>query len=85
MPRVIEAMTRVELVDGRTVRVWSEIERLDRFCDETQRIAGLVCSLAVGGTRTQLLAAVIAQNPGVNAVEVLESDGCGLLIYPDWP
>ena len=86
MPRVIEAMTRVEWGDGRVVRVWSDLNaRSASLHVEHEEVEKMVRRLSDDSVSAKHLAEKIADVPGVNAVEVLEAHGCGVVIYPEWP
>lgn len=83
MPRVVESMTRLSVL-GLKVRVWRQqaaVENTYNNQDLTARANSLV-NASVFDIRT--VAEALAALPGVNAVEVLGVNDCGVVIYPDW-
>lgn len=93
MPRVVESMTRVELTDGRVVRVWRDETALPHETEADWIEIAYRNRLNLAGPIADLLANVpsnevarrVATMKRVNAVEVLEKDGSGVLVYPEWP
>ena len=80
--RIIESMTKITLPNGYTVRVWRNESKLEQHYDNSD-----INSLALQNvdlTKSELTEA-LCKLPRVNAVEVLNSDGSGILIYPEWP
>ena len=84
----VESMTPVTMPDGRKVRIWRE-EPSHQFSHEAhEEVSREVLALA----RRQLvttagdLAEMIAdQVHGVAAVEVLDAQGRGVVVYKVWP
>ncbi len=84
---VLESMTRLE-VCGRVIRIWRDEKNLsyiDNSDLETHadKIRAAFAPGAIGPTSAELLKGFAAFNR-VSAVEVLNENGCGLLLYPDW-
>lgn len=92
--KVVESMTRVTLADGRTVRVWRDEEPthiLPSYVDLNQRLIDRIHEMANPASplrdtpSSADMAHAISKIARVNAVEILEPDGNGVLIYPEWP
>jgi hypothetical protein len=78
--RVYESMTRVQA--GRfSVRVWREEKCLEPQSNDDLRAA--LEAAPLDATAPDLIAIAEAL-PRVVAVEVLDDDGNGILLYPDW-
>ena len=82
--RVIESMSKYSPL-GLTIRVWrSEAELKSRYSHND--IVKLIDRLSDNrSTPLHTYAQEIAKLPRINAVEVLDYDGHGVLIYPEWP
>lgn len=78
--RIYESMTRVQLGEY-TIRVW-QIEKgtitngPDRYITEALN----VCPPSV-----LLISETLDQFPDVSAYEILDANGNGAIVYPDWP
>lgn len=75
--RIMESMTRIEKTNY-IVRVWRKEESL-RPCDN----ADIIRATAGIEERTDLIEAIEAL-PRVEAIEVLDRFGNGVILYPDW-
>jgi hypothetical protein len=80
--RIIESMTRVTLPNKMYIRVWRQENELKATYDNND--IHRLCKLNTYMSPEQL-AEKVCTLPRINAVEVLDADGSGLLIYPDWP
>ena len=80
--RIIESMTRVTLPNKMYIRVWRQENELKSTYDNSDIYT--LCKLNTYMSPEQL-AEKICTLSRINAVEVLDADGSGLLIYPDWP
>lgn len=82
MAKVIESMTRIPLSGGRVVRVWREESSLSKEYD-TGDIQGCV---VLNSTLPQnKLVEAILRLPRINAIEVIDMKGNGVVYYTDWP
>ncbi len=79
----VESMRRVPLSNGRVVRVWRDRtkENLAASYDDSDIVTTCI-SHAINDT--QLLAA-LAKLKGVNAVELVDANGQGTVVYTAWP
>ena len=82
MPKVIESMTRVPLSGGRVVRVWREEQGLTKEYD-TGDIQG--CVIMNSALPQNKLVEAVLKLPRINAVEVIDMRGNGVVYYSDWP
>lgn len=85
--RAYELMRKVA-VGPLTIRLW--IDSDDGLCEECEEradeLALCASTLADEDDVPLLLAEKLANTLlGLNAVEVLDADGNGGLVYPDWP
>ena len=85
--RVYELMRKV-LVGPLTIRLWIDAD--DGLCEQCEEradeIALCASTLADEEDPPMLLAEKLANTlQGLNAVEVLDDEGNGGLVYPDWP
>ena len=84
----IESMTRVA-VDGLVVRVWREEESIQEtyensdIAEEVRRICGAYYE-ASEASRKDIVAALV-DLPRINAVEVTNVNGDGVVVYVNWP
>jgi hypothetical protein len=78
--RVYESMTRF-FKEGYTVRVWRSEESLKPAPTDDIKWA---LALAPIDSEPADLVAIVEALPRVVAVEVLDDDGNGILLYPDW-
>lgn len=81
---VIESMTRFECLNF-NVRVWREENDLEYDNRDLQKIVKAYETTDWGGYGMRLMIESITGLPRVNAVEVLQKNGDGFVIYPDWP
>ena len=79
----VESMRRVKLSNGRVVRVWRDRtkENLSASYDDADIVSTCI---AQATNDTQLLAA-LAKLRGVNAVELVDANGQGTVVYTSWP
>lgn len=76
-------MRRVNLSNGRVVRVWRD--RTKELLAASYDDADIVSTcIANANNDTQLLAA-LGKLKGVNAVELVDANGQGTVIYTAWP
>lgn len=85
--RVYELMRKVS-VGPLTIRLWIDAD--DGLCEQCEEradeIALCASTLADEEDPPMLLAEKLANTlQGLNAVEVLDDEGNGGLVYPDWP
>lgn len=79
--RIIESMTKISILN-KTVRVWRNESVLRDAYDNADLDA--ICQVNMH-LPIHIIAEVLANQTRVNAVEVLNEDGSGVLIYPEWP
>jgi len=79
----IESMRRVNLSNGRVVRVWRDRtkENLSASYDD----ADIVSTCITNATNDTQLLASLAKLKGVNAVELTDANGQGTVVYTAWP
>ena len=79
----VESMRRVPLSNGRVIRVWRDrtTELLAASYDDADIVSTCI---AQANNDTQLLAA-LAKLKGVNAVELVDANGQGTVVYTSWP
>ena len=79
----VESMRRVNLSNGRVVRVWRDRtrENLSASYDD----ADIVSTCITNATNDTQLLAALAKLKGVNAVELVDSNGQGTVVYTSWP
>ena len=79
----VESMRRVPLSNGRVIRVWRDrtTELLAASYDDADIVSTCI---AQANNDTQLLAA-LAKLKGVNAVELVDANGQGTVVYTAWP
>ncbi len=76
-------MRRVNLSNGRVVRVWRD--RTKDLLAASYDDADIVSTcIANANNDTQLLAA-LGKLKGVNAVELVDANGQGTVVYTSWP
>lgn len=70
-----------------TIRVWQHLDKLsDRDNNSIADFIRTIINKARSDyTTSGDLLETIANVPGVNAVEMKNKEGYGVLIYPDWP
>jgi hypothetical protein len=76
-------MRRVNLSNGRVVRVWRDRtkENLSASCDD----ADIVSTCITNATNDTQLLAALSKLKGVNAVELVDANGQGTVVYTAWP
>ena len=82
---VIESMTTFQR-DGLTIRIWqAEDEVLDSYdrSDLELRLGQILFNMDT--PRIGKVAEALANLPGVNAVEVKNAKGNGIVLYKEWP
>ena len=80
MNRVTETMTRLT-VGPWMVRVWRQTPRMELGPDqEVQQVLWNLINPAPAD-----IADALDQLSGMNAYEILNADGNGALVYPNWP
>lgn len=79
----VESMRRVPLSNGRVVRVWRDRtkENLAASYDD----ADIVTTCITHATNDTQLLAALAKLKGVNAVELVDANGQGTVVYTAWP
>ena len=79
----VESMRRVPLSGGRVIRVWRDRtkELLAASYDDADIVATCI---AQANNDTQLLSS-LAKLKGVNAVELVDANGQGTVVYTSWP
>lgn len=79
----VESMRRVPLSGGRVIRVWRDRtkELLAASYDDADIVATCI---AQANNDTQLLSS-LAKLKGVNAVELVDANGQGTVVYSSWP
>lgn len=95
MPRVIESMTKYIIQWGfeyLTIRVWRNEGRVsDKYNNDDILLAVSTYARGISSpdtTKSPPLAKIVeelSKLPRVNAVEVVDQSGNGILIYPEWP
>ena len=79
----VESMRRVNLSNGRVLRVWRD--RTKDLLAASYDDADIVSTCIANATNdTQLLSAV-AKLKNVNAVELVDANGQGTVVYTAWP
>lgn len=84
MKVLIESMTRYKF-QGFTVRCWREEES---FSMEAQRITFRDINIAINGVGSydeNTIAETLIKLDRMNAVEVLDKRGQGVVLYKNWP
>ena len=81
--RILESMTRVTLPNQTYIRVWRQENTLQR--EYNNKDIHTLCKMNIHLYPHQLAEKICSDLDRINAVEVLDADGAGLLIYPDWP
>ena len=88
--KVIESMTRIVDIPGITIRVWREENDLYRTYDKDDLLVEAWNVYNRGRQTPSLglvpdLADALSKLPRVNAVEVIDGAGNGVVVYPEWP
>jgi len=76
-------MRRVNLSNGRVVRVWRD--RTKELLAASYDDADIVSTCIVQATNDTQLLAALAKLKGVNAVELVDANGQGTVVYTAWP
>jgi len=79
----IESMRRVPLSNGRVIRVWRD--RTTELLAASYDDADIVSTCIAQANNDTLLLAALAKLKGVNAVELIDANGQGTVVYPIWP
>lgn len=79
----IESMRRVNLSNGRVIRVWRDRtkENLSASYDD----ADIVSTCITNATNDTQLLAALSKLKAVNAVELVDANGQGTVVYTAWP
>ena len=82
-PAVIESMTTFTIC-GLVCRVWRQEERVQSYYDNHDLFEA---AQELGPARTTIapLAELLSKRVRVNAVEVKDAQGNGVVIYQEWP
>lgn len=76
-------MRRVNLSNGRVVRVWRE--RTKDLLAASYDDADIVSTCIAQATNDTQLLAALGKLKGVNAVELVDANGNGTVVYTSWP
>ena len=79
----VESMRRVPLSNGRVVRVWRD--RTKELLAASYDDADIVTTCITHATNDTQLLAALAKLKGLNAVELLDANGHGTVVYTAWP
>jgi hypothetical protein len=79
----VESMRRVNLSNGRVVRVWRD--RTKDLLAASYDDADIVSTCIAQATNDTQLLAALGKLKGVNAVELVDANGQGTVIYTSWP
>ena len=79
----VESMRRVPLSNGRVVRVWRD--RTKELLAASYDDADIVTTCITHATNDTQLLAALAKLKGVNAVELVDANGQGTVVYSSWP
>lgn len=79
----VESMRRVSLSNGRGVRVWRD--RTTELLAASYDDADIVSTCITNATNDTQLLAALAKLKGVNAVELVDANGQGTVVYTSWP
>lgn len=82
MGKIIESMTRVPLSGGRVVRVWREESKLKPEYENNDVALAIIANSQLPQDK---LAEHVCKLERINAVEVIDSRGNGVVYYPSWP
>lgn len=76
-------MRRVNLSNGRVVRVWRD--RTKDLLAASYDDADIVSTCIAQATNDTQLLAALGKLKGVNAVELVDANGNGTVVYTSWP
>ena len=76
-------MRRVNLSSGRVLRVWRD--RTKELLSASYDDADIVSTCIANATNDTQLMAAVARLKGVNAVELVDANGQGTVVYTAWP
>jgi len=79
----VESMRRVNLSNGRVLRVWRD--RTKELLAASYDDADIVSTCIANATNDTQLMAAVAKLKGVNAVELVDANGQGTVVYTAWP
>ena len=79
----VESMRRVNLSNGRVVRVWRD--RTKDLLAASYDDADIVATCIAQATNDTQLLAALGKLKGVNAVELVDANGNGTVVYTSWP
>jgi len=79
----VESMRRVPLSNGRVIRVWRD--RTTELLAASYDDADIVSTCIAQANNDTLLLASLAKLKGVNAVELVDANGQGTVVYTAWP
>ena len=79
----VESMRRVNLSNGRVVRVWRD--RTKDLLAASYDDADIVATCIAQATNDTQLLAALGKLKGVNAVELVDANGNGTVLYTSWP
>lgn len=79
----VESMRRVNLSNGRVVRVWRD--RTKDLLAASYDDADIVATCIAQATNDTQLIAALGKLKGVNAVELVDANGNGTVVYTSWP
>jgi len=79
----VESMRRVPLSNGRVIRVWRD--RTTELLAASYDDADIVSTCIAHATNDTHLLAALGKLKGVNAVELVDCNGNGTVVYPIWP
>jgi hypothetical protein len=84
---VAESMTKIKLDDGRIVRVWRNEDPGNlqgSYAQANKSMLFAVRNWAKIHPMADLAERILAVE-AVSAVEIIEEDGCGIVLYKEWP
>jgi len=79
----VESMRRVNLSNGRVLRVWRD--RTKELLSASYDAADIVSTCIANATNDTQLMAAVAKLKNVNAVELVDANGQGTVVYTSWP
>ena len=79
----VESMRRVNLSNGRVLRVWRD--RTKEPLSSSYDDADIVSTCIAQASNELGMITAVAKLKGVNAVELVDANGQGTVIYTAWP